>query len=227
MKRSIIVGALLAALCANVQAGIDALTSSETVGGLKDALTQGSLAAVSKLGVTNGFLGNPRVKIGLPGPLAKADKLMRLAGMGKQADHLVETMNHAAEQAVPEAKPLFIDAIKKMTFADAKGILTGGDDAATQYFKRTMSPALTQKFLPIVKQKTDTLKLAQQYNSYAESAGKLGLLSKQNSSVEGYVTQKALDGLFLLIGDEERAIRQNPIGAGTSLLKKVFGALRH
>ena len=225
MNRFCSAAILILMLCAGAVAGAETLTAAETMGGLKDALTQSSIAAVSKLGVVNGFLGNPKVKIGLPGPLAKADKLMRMAGMGKKADELVNTMNHAAEQAVPLAKPLFLDAIKNMNIADAKGILTGGDDAATQYFKRTTSPALAAKFLPIVKQKTDSLKLAKQYDNYASSAAKLGLLSKQTASVEGYVTQKALDGLFLIMADEERAIRQNPVGAGTSLLQKVFGSL--
>jgi Protein of unknown function (DUF4197) len=193
---------------------------------LKDALSQGAIAAVSRLGVVNGFLGNPEVKIGLPKPLDKAEKLMRLAGMRRQRDALITTMNRAAELAVPEAKTLLLDSIGRMSFADARGILLGGDDAATRYFRRTMTPALTAKFLPIVKQKTDTLRLAQQYNSYAGQAGKLGLLSKETSSVEGYVTQKALEGLFLVMGEEERALRQNPVRAGTSLLRKVFGALR-
>jgi hypothetical protein len=225
--RQRVIGLLMGMLLSgSAIAGIGSLSSVEQVGGLKDALSQGAIAAVSRLGVVNGFLGNPKVKIGLPSPLDKADKLMRLAGMGRQSDELVTTMNRAAEMAVPEAKALFLGAIRQMSFADARGILMGGDDAATQYFKRTTTPALTAKFLPIVKQKTDTLSLAQQYNSYAGQAGKLGLLSKQSSSVEGYVTQKALDGLFLVMGEEERALRQNPVKAGTSLLKKVFGALR-
>ena len=218
---------LMLAYCSSAAAGIDSLTTGESIGGLKDALAQSSIAAVSKLGVVNGFLNNPKVKIGLPGPLAKADKFMRFAGMGKQADELVATMNHAAEEAVGEAKPLFLDAIKKMSITDAKNILTGGDDAATQYFKRTTSAALTAKFLPIVKQKTDSLKLAKQYDNYASSAASLGLLNKKTSSVEGYVTQKALDGLFVIMADEERALRQNPVGASTRLLKKVFGAIQH
>ena len=227
MNRLCSVVLLLFTLCSSAVAGVDSLTNSESITGLKDALMQSSSAAVSKLGVVNGFLDNPKVKIGLPGPLAKADKFMRFAGMGKQADELVATMNHAAEEAVGEAKPLFLDAIKKMTITDAKNILTGGDDAATQYFKRTTSAALTEKFLPIVKQKTDSLKLAKQYDNYASSAASFGLLNKQTSSVEGYVTQKALDGLFLIMADEERALRQNPIGASSSLLKKVLGAIQH
>lgn len=213
-------------ISAAASAGIGALTTTEQVGGLKDALSQGALSAVSRLGVVDGFLRNPKVKIGLPSPLDKAEKLMRLAGMGRQTDELITTMNRAAELAVPEAKTLFVDAIRRMSFADARGILLGGDDAATQYFKRTMSPALTAKFLPVVRQKTDSLRLAQQYNSYAGQAGRLGLLSSEASSVEGYVTQKALDGLFLIMGEEERSLRRNPVQAGTSLLRKVFGALR-
>jgi len=227
MNRVLGVVALLVALCPAALAGVGSLTTAESISGLKDALAQSSIAAVSKLGVVNGFLDNPKVKIGLPGPLAKADKFLRYAGMGKQADELVATMNHAAEQAVGEAKPLFVDAIKRMTITDAKNILTGGDDAATRYFKRTMTPALTAKFLPIVKQKTDSLNLAKQYDNYASTAASLGLLNKKTASVEGYVTQKALDGLFVIMADEERSLRHNPVEASTSLLKKVFGALQH
>ena len=217
---------LFFALCSSAAAGVGSLTTAESIGGLKDALTQSSLAAVSKLGVVNGFLDNPKVKIELPGPLAKAGKLMRMLGMGRQTDELVATMNHAAEQAVQEAKPIFVNAIKKMSINDAKGILTGGDDAATQYFKRTTTPALTAKFLPIVRQKTDGLKLAKQYDDYAATAASLGIVDKQSSSVEGYVTQKALDGLFVMMADEERALRRNPLGASSNLLKKVFGAIQ-
>ena len=217
---------LFFALCSSAAAGVGSLTTAESIGGLKDALTQSSLAAVSKLGVVNGFLDNPKVKIELPGPLAKAGKLMRMLGMGRQTDELVATMNHAAEQAVQEAKPIFVNAIKKMSINDAKGILTGGDDAATQYFKRTTTPALTAKFLPIVRQKTDGLKLAKQYDDYAATAASLGVVDKQSASVEGYVTQKALDGLFVMMADEERALRRNPLGASSNLLKKVFGAIQ-
>lgn len=207
--------------------GLADLTGSEADSGIREALSQGVTAAVGKLGVPNGFLGNPKVKIPLPGPLKKAEKWMRMAGMGRQADDLITTMNHAAEQAVPEAKPILLDAVKGMSVEDAKALLTGGDDSVTQYFKKTTTAPLTQKFLPIVKAATDKLDVAKKYNTYAGSASQLGLLSKDQSSVEGYVTQKALDGLFLMMGEEERAIRKDPMGQSVSILRKVFGAVGH
>jgi hypothetical protein len=146
-------------------------------------------------------------------------------GMGKQADQLVETMNHAAENAVAEAKPILVDSIKKMSVQDAKGILTGGDDSVTQYFKRTSTEQLTAKFMPIVKKETGKLQLAEQYNKFAGKAASAGLIDKKDADIDSYVTQKAMDGLFLMIAEEEKKLRSNPVGAGSDLLKKVFGAL--
>lgn len=206
--------------------GLEAISSQDSGDALRQALTQGASAAVAGLGKKDGFLGNPKVKIPLPDSLQQAEKLMRTFGMGKYADELITTMNRAAEAAVPEAKQMLVDAVKQMTLQDAKAILTGGDDSATQYFKRTTSGPLTERFLPIVKQATEKVKLADKYNSYAKRAAKLGLLDKEDASLEGYVTQKALDGLFLMIAEEERAIRKNPIGQASSLLQKVFGALK-
>ena len=206
-------------------AGLSGISNQEASGGLKEALLQGSSAAVAKLGVTNGFLGNPKVKIPLPPSLDKAHKMMRMVGMGKQADELVVTMNRAAEAAVPEAKPLLIDAVKRMSVQDAKAILTGGDDSVTRYFARSTSAALTARFLPIVKRATDKVGLAQQYNAYVGKGARFGLVKEKDANIESYVTQKTLDGLFLMIGEEERAIRSNPLGQASSLLKKVFGAL--
>jgi len=146
-------------------------------------------------------------------------------GMGKQADELVNTMNHAAENAVAEAKPILSDSIKKMSVQDAKGILTGGDDSVTQYFKRTSTEQLTQKFTPIVKKETKKLQLAEQYNAYAGKAASAGLIDQKDADIDSYVTQKAMDGLFLMIAEEEKKLRSNPVGASSDLLKKVFGAL--
>ncbi len=207
-------------------AGLDAVSAEESSGALRQALSQGASAAVASLGRTDGFLGNPKVKIPLPENLQKAEKLMRKLGMGKYADELIVTMNRAAEAAVPEAKELLLNAVRQMTLQDAKGILTGGDDSVTQYFKRTTSAPLTEKFLPIVRQATEKVALADKYNRYARQGAKLGLIDEKNASLEGYVTEKALDGLFLMIGEEERAIRKNPLGQASSLLQKVFGALR-
>ncbi|HSI21699.1 MAG TPA: DUF4197 domain-containing protein [Methylophilaceae bacterium] len=201
------------------------LSNREAAAGLKDALIQASGAAVGKLGVTDGFFKNPKVKIPLPNSLKKAEKAMRYFGMGKQADELVLRMNRAAETAVPEAKPLLIDAVKKMSVQDAKDILTGADDAATQYFKKVTSTALTAKFLPMVKEATQDVQLAQQYNKFAETGMQYGLVKKDQANLEQYVTQKTLDGLYLMMAEEEKAIRKDPLGASTNLIKKVFGAI--
>ena len=207
-------------------AGLGDISQQDSSGALRQALTQGASAAVASLGKPDGFLGNPKVKIPLPENLQKAEKLMRKLGMGKHADELITTMNRAAEAAVPEAKALLLDAVKQMTLQDAKAILSGGDDSVTQYFQRTTSEPLTVKFLPIVRQATERVELAKKYNRYAKQAAKLGLLDKEDASLEAYVTDKALDGLFLMIAEEERAIRKNPLGQASSLLQKVFGALK-
>jgi len=202
------------------------ISNRDATGGLRQALIQAAGSAVGKLGVTDGFLQNPQVKIPLPDTLKKAEKIMRKLGMGDQADELVTRMNRAAEAAVPEAKTLLVDAVKKMSVQDAKAILTGGDDAATQYFKKTTSAPLAQKFLPIVKKATADVQLAQQYNQFAKAGTQFGLVNKEQANLEQYVTQKALDGLYLMMAEEEKAIRKDPLGASTSLIKKVFGALQ-
>ncbi len=148
-----------------------------------------------------------------------------MLGMGKDADDLKQAMNHAAEAAVAESKPLFKQALQHMTVADAKAILTGGDDAGTQYFRGATTTALTAKFKPMVARETAKLKLASRYDQYAGKAAELHLISAQDANVNDYVTAKALDGLFSRIADEERAIRKNPLGQASSLLKKVFGGV--
>lgn len=201
------------------------LSNTEASSGLKAALTQGVSKAVSMLGSPDGFLGNKEVKIPLPDSLKKIEKGMKLMGMGKQSDELVLKMNRAAEAAVPEAKALLVDSIKKMTVADAKSILTGPNDAATQYFKKTTSTQMAAKFLPIVQKATEKVQLAETYNKYAEMGSKFGVVKKEDAKIEQYVTNKALDGLYLMIAKEEAAIRQDPVGQASSLLKKVFGAV--
>ena len=206
-------------------ADLGSLSSSEAASGLKEALMQSAGKAVGKLGAVDGFLRNPKVKIPLPDSMKKAEKAMRMFGMGEQADELVLKMNRAAEAAVPEAKTLLVDAAKKMSVADAKSILTGGDDAATQYFRKTTSGSMAEKFLPIVKQATENVALAQQYNKFAEMGSRYGLVDKDQASLEQYVTQKTLDGVYLMMAEEEKAIRQDPMGQTSNLLKKVFGAV--
>jgi hypothetical protein len=201
------------------------LTNKDASGGLKQALEQGANQAVSTLGKKDGFLLDKRVKIPLPPKLAKAEKYIRLAGLGNQADDLVLAMNRAAEAAVPEAKPLLLDAVKTMSVADAKSILTGGDDSVTQFFKAKTSDALIQKFLPVVQKYTANVDLAKKYNRIAGQGVALGLLKKEDADIESYVARSALDGVYKIIGQEEKAIRANPAAAVGSLAKKVFGSL--
>ncbi len=219
--------AAVASLTVSVHAaGLSNISNIEASNGLKEALIQGAGKAVGKLGTVDGFLGNPQVKIPLPDSLKKAEKTMRMFGMGKQADELVLKMNRAAEAAVPEAKALLVDSVKQLSVADAKAILTGGNDSATQYFKKTTSLPMAEKFLPIVKKATEDVELAQQYNKFAQTGMKYGLVKKEQANIEEYVTQKTLDGVYLMMAAEEKAIRENPMGQASNLLKKVFGALR-
>ena len=212
-------------------AGIADISNRDAVAGLKEALTNGAHAAVGRLGVENGFFGDGRVKILMPESMKKAENLMRRLGMGKQADELILRMNRAAEAAVPEAKAVLVDAVKAMSVADARGILTGGEDAATQYFRRTMSDPLTRRFLPIVVKAMEKVEVAQSYDRFASRGARLGLVRKEDANLEDYITRKALDGLFLMIAEEEKKIRRDPMAETSNILRKVFGAalteLRH
>ncbi|MFL9710695.1 DUF4197 domain-containing protein [Methylobacillus sp. Pita1] len=205
---------------------LGSISNADASQGLKQALVQGAERAVSQLGQAGGFLNNPQVKIPLPESMQKAEKAMRMFGMGKQADELVLKMNQAAEAAVPEAKTLLVNSVKQMSVQDAKDILTGGQDSATQYFRKTTSAPMAEKFLPIVKKATQNVDLAQQYNKFAEMGSKYGLVNKDQANIEQYVTQKTLDGVYLMMAEEEKAIRQDPMGQASSLLKKVFGAVK-
>lgn len=205
--------------------GVDALSNTEINAGLKEALVRGADAAVGQLGRKDGFFGNPELKIPLPPSLQKADKAMRMFGMGKQADELVLSMNRAAEAAVPEARTLLVNAVKQMTLEDARGILTGGETSATDFFRKKTEATLTERFGPIVKATTDKVGVAQQYNQYAGMAAQFNLIDKNQASVEQYVTQQTLDRLYQVIGEKEQAIRANPMQAGSDLLKRVFGAV--
>lgn len=200
------------------------VSGADASGGLKQALTQGAGKAVDVLGRPDGFMGDPKVRIGLPGKLRKAEGMLRGLGMGAQTDELIATMNRAAEAAVPAAKPLLVDAIKQMSVDDARGILTGGDDAATRYFQRTTSGPLAEKFKPVISQAMASLNLNQKFQALT---GNTGMLTGKtpNGYLEDYVTRKTLDGLFLLIAQEEKSIRTNPAAAAGSLARKVFGAL--
>ena len=221
-RRSVL---LLCVCTAAWSASLRDLTNADAATGLRQALAQGANQAVSSLGRKDGFFLNKQVKIPLPPRLAKAEKVMRLAGMGAQADDLVLAMNRAAEAAVPEAKPLLLDAVKSMSVDDAKKILTGGDDSVTQFFKAKTSEPLMVKFMPIVQKYTANVGLAKKYNQVAGRGLELGLIRKEDADLESYVARSALDGVYKIIGQEEKAIRANPAQAIGDLAKKVFGAL--
>lgn len=204
---------------------IDDLTNTEASQGLKTALERGALAAVNLLGKKDGFLGNEKVRIPLPGYLEDASKLLRAFGQAGRIDELVTAMNRAAEEAVPMAKDLLVGAVRSMNVIDAKKVLVGGDASVTTFFaEKTRSP-LSVKFLPVVTKATAKVGLAEKYNQVAGKAADLGLVKKEDASIQQYVTGKALDGLYFMIGEEERKIRKDPVGTGSAILKKVFGAL--
>jgi hypothetical protein len=205
---------------------IDDLSAGEASKGLKAALEKGATAAVGLLGRQDGFLGNPKVRIPLPGYLEDAGKMLRMVGQGSRIDELVTAMNRAAEQAVPAGKDLLVNAVRTMSVADAKGILVGGDTSVTQFFANKTRAPLTERFLPVVTYATVKVKLAEKYNSIAGKAAGYGLVKKEDANIQRYVTGKSLDGLYLMIGEEERKIRQDPVGSGSAILQKVFGALR-
>jgi hypothetical protein len=204
------------------------VSDNDIASGLKEALGKGVKFAVNSLGRPNGYLGNPRVKIPLPNSLKKLERGLRVAGQGRAVDEFVASMNNAAEKAVPVAIDVFVDAIKQMTFDDARQILfSGRDDSATMFFRRTSEETLRGKFRPIVEDFTAKTGVTRKYKTMIGRAGfAAALLGKEATDLDGYVTQKALDGLFLLVADEEKKIRKNPLGRTTELLRKVFGILR-
>ncbi|HUO43676.1 MAG TPA: DUF4197 domain-containing protein [Burkholderiales bacterium] len=202
------------------------LTNKDAVAGLKQALTDGAGVAVKQLGAKDGFFGNPQVKIPLPASLQKVESMLKMVGMQQQVDDLDLAMNRAAESAVADAKPLLVNAVKQMTVEDAKNILSGGDTAATDYFRSKTADPLAKKFLPTVQKATAKVGLAAKYNAVAGQAAQFGLVDKNQATIEQYVTDKALDGLYTMIGEQEKAIRANPAAAATGIVKKVFGALQ-
>ena len=213
-------------MAAPAWAQLESITNREAINALKGALDRGARAAVAQLGRENGFLGDARVRIPLPEGLRRAEKNMRRFGMAKYADELIVTLNRAAEAAVPEAQPLFVDALRQMSVQDAKGILTGGDTAGTAYFRRVTGGELGRRFLPIVRRATARVGLAQKYNQYAAHGVRVGLVDAEDANLDDYVTRMALDGLFFMVAEEEKKIRRDPVGTASSLLRKVFGALK-
>lgn len=204
---------------------LDQLSGRDATAGLKAALDKGAAAAVASLGRTDGFWANPKVKIPLPEHLQRARTALKFMGKGDEVDALELAVNRAAEQAVPQARTLLTNAVKSISVDDAKQILRGGDDSVTQFFKAKTASDLAERFLPIVRRVTDRSGLAQQYNALAGQGAALGLIKPEQATVERYVTQKALDGLYTMIAEEEKKIRANPVAAGSDIIRRVFGAL--
>lgn len=202
------------------------MTNAEASQGLKAALERGALAAVNLLGKPDGFLGNDKIRIPLPGYLENVSGLLKMMGQGARIDELVTAMNRAAEEAVPMSKDLLMGAVRTMNVSDAKKILTGGDTSVTDFFADKTREPLGIKFLPVVNRATRKVQLAEKYNKVAAKAAGVGLVKPEDANIDKYVTGKSLDGLYWMIGEEERRIRQDPIGTGSALLQKVFGALR-
>lgn len=205
---------------------LSGFSNKDQIGSLKQALTQGAETAVTSLAKENGYLGNDKVRIPLPDSLQKADSLLRQVGMGRYADELTTSMNRAAEAAVPEARTLLVGAVKNMSVQDAKGILTGGNDAATQYFRKNTETQLTDKFKPIISRSMQKVKLAEKYDQFAGRGAQLGLVDQKDAKLDDYITRKALDGLFLMMAEQEKAIRANPMQAVGTLAQKVFSAIK-
>jgi len=200
------------------------VTGNDASSGLQLVLEKGAAAAVDMLGAQDGFMGNDKVRIALPGYLNEVAKWFKMMGQGQKVDELVLGMNRAAESAMPMAKDMLVGAVKTMSLSDAKTILLGGVTSATDYFNNKTREPLGVKFLPVITQATAKVGLTEKYNVVAGKAASLGLLKPQQASVEAYVTGKALDGLYLMIAEEEKKIRQNPMASGSALLAKVFGA---
>lgn len=198
------------------------LSDDKIIAGLKEALQVSTSKAVALTGKPDGFLKNEAIKIVLPPKLETVGKGLRMLGMGEKVDELETGMNRAAEQATPQAKQIFLVALKKMTFSDARHILTGDDTAATEYFKRTSSADLTTTFSPVVHQSMEHVGVVQQYDRVIKSAPGGSMIANE-FDLDKYVVGKTLDGLFYMLGEEEKKIRKNPAAQTTALLKEVFG----
>jgi hypothetical protein len=218
----------------NAATAVSSLSQDQVAGGLKEALSIGVSNAVASLGRNDGFLTNLNVKIPMPGKLQKVESVLRAAGQNQMADDFVGSMNHAAEKAVPAAAGVFGDAIKQMSIEDAKQILPGPDDAATQYFQKTTQTNLFAKFYPIVQKATDQVGVTAEYKAmmakFASVDTLSGFFGKSNpvkldaADIDTYVTDKAMDGLFKMVAEEEKSIRANPVARTSDLLQKVFGS---
>lgn len=211
------------------QAALSQLSNNEITEGLKQALANGVESSIKALGQKDGFMGDARVKIPMPESLTMVEKTARGVGQGDYADQFISTMNHAAEQAVPEAAELLGDAIRQMSVDDASNIIKGPDDAATQYFRKVAGDSLAAKFQPVIEKATNQFGVTAAYKNLVSQAAPLvnnpllsGYVPEDALDIDQYVTNQALDGLFTYIALEEKRIRENPAARTTDLLKKVF-----
>ncbi|WP_445322955.1 DUF4197 domain-containing protein [Ramlibacter sp. AN1133] len=206
--------------------GLAGLSELDAGKGVRGALEKGALAAVQLLGRPDGFLANPQVRIPLPEALQQFAGILSAIGFGRQLEELEVSMNRAAEAAVPMAKNLLVSAVRNMSVSDAKRVLTGGETSVTEFFAEKTRLPLTGTFLPVVHQATARVGVVEKYERVSKKAQGLGLYRPQDPTVDHYVTRKSLDGLFFMIGEEEKKIRRDPVGSGSALLQRVFGALR-
>ena len=200
------------------------LTESEVAGGLKDALSKGVKESSLEAGEVNGFLDRPEIRIPFPDDVEKVESRLRQLGLGKEVDRFVESMNHGAEKAASRAVPIFERAVREMTVQDAWSILRGADNAATLYLEDKTSDALFEAFQPVVKESLDEVNATKYYGDIINTYNKIPLVEKVDPDLDAYVTQRAMDGLFLLVAREEKNIRDNPIERTTELMKRVFRA---
>jgi hypothetical protein len=222
-RRSFVVHAAAALAGAGCVARAFGASETDAAGGVRAALQRGALSAVGLLGRKDGFFANPQVHIPLPPALEQVSKVLRLMGQQQKLDELELAMNRAAEAAVPEAKSLLVQAVKTISVEDALSLVRGSDTAVTEFFARKTREPLGERFLPIVTRATEKVGAAQKYDQLAGRAAGMGLLKPEQASVEHYVTGKTLDGLYFMIGEEERKIRRDPIGTGSEILRRVFG----
>lgn len=202
--------------------GSEELTTEQVASGLKEALIKGISEGSESASKLNGYLGNPKIRIPFPPDVQKVEDKLRSIGLSKQVDQFIETLNRGAEEAAKEAKPIFVSAIRSMTIQDAWNILKGEDDAATQYLMRTTSDQLRVKFKPVITQALDKTNATRYYGDIINTYNKIPLVENVDPDLENYATDKAMDGLFLLIAQEEMKIREDPLARTTDLLKRVF-----
>ena len=224
------IGALVLAIYQQAHAlslgDLAGISNNDASAALKTALEKSALAAVALLGKTDGFFGNDKVRIALPGTLNDVAVLLKNLGQGKRLDELTLSLNRAAEAAMPMGKTLLVDAVKSMSVTDAKNILAGGDMSITAFFAEKTRAPLGVTFLPIVTRATEKVGLLTKYNEFAGKAAGFGLVKKEDANIQQYVTGKSLDGLYLIIGEQEKAIRRDPVGTGSAILKRVFGTAK-